>query len=68
MDDSDEDSHEREAQRRKYDAPRGWFIDEAERRVRDDPDNIISITDASELFGVEVAYQKSFDSRALRIV
>ena len=53
-DSEEEFLHQQEAERSKYDAPPGWFVDEAERRVRDDPDNIISITDALELFGVQV--------------
>jgi hypothetical protein len=64
-DSGEEFLHQREAERSKYDAPRGWYVDEAERRVRDDPDNVISPTDAQELFGVEVTcHGSSFDCTA----
>jgi hypothetical protein len=55
--DSDEEfMREHEAKRSKYDTPHGWYVDEAERRVRNDPDNLISVGDAMELFGVEVRH------------
>ena len=34
--------HQREAELSKYDVPPRLYVDEAERRVRDDPDNIFS--------------------------